>query len=27
VHTPDEKVFKYDIECMLELYRYLMKHL
>lgn len=27
VHTPDEKVFKYDIMCMGELYRYLMKHL
>ncbi len=27
VHTPDEKVFKYDIMCMVELYRYLMKHL
>lgn len=27
VHTPDEKVFKYDIMCMVELYKYLMKHL
>lgn len=27
VHTPDEKVFKFDIMCMVELYRYLMKHL
>ncbi|MDG1332733.1 MAG: aminopeptidase [Crocinitomicaceae bacterium] len=27
VHTPDEKVFKYDIMCMVELYRYLMLHL
>jgi putative aminopeptidase FrvX len=27
VHTPNEKVFKYDIMCMVELYRYLMKHL
>jgi len=27
VHTPDEKVFKYDIMCMVELYRYLMKEL
>jgi putative aminopeptidase FrvX len=27
VHTPDEKVFKYDIMCMVELYRYLMQHL
>lgn len=27
VHTPDEKVFKHDIMCMVELYRYLMKHL
>jgi putative aminopeptidase FrvX len=27
VHSPDEKVFKYDIMCMVELYRYLMKHL
>lgn len=27
VHTPDEKVFKYDIMTMVELYRYLMKHL
>ncbi|MDC3253202.1 hypothetical protein OAU25_03015 [Crocinitomicaceae bacterium] len=27
VHTPDEKVFKYDIACMVELFQYLMKHL
>ena len=27
VHTPDEKVFKYDIMCMVELYRYLIQHL
>jgi len=27
VHSPDEKVFKYDIMCMVELYRYLMQHL
>lgn len=27
VHSPDEKVFKYDIMCMVEMYRYLMKHL
>jgi putative aminopeptidase FrvX len=27
VHTPDEKVFKYDIMCMVELYKYLMAHL
>lgn len=27
VHTPDEKVFKHDIMCMVELYRYLMRHL
>lgn len=27
VHTPDEKVFKHDIMCMVELYRYLMLHL
>jgi len=27
VHTPDEKVFKFDIMCMVELYRYLMLHL
>ena len=27
VHTPDEKVFKHDIMCMVELYRYLMTHL
>jgi putative aminopeptidase FrvX len=27
VHTPDEKVFKYDIECMVQLYQYLMVHL
>lgn len=27
VHTPDEKVYKYDIMCMVELYKYLMKHL
>lgn len=27
VHTPDEKVFKHDIMCMVELYRYLMNHL
>lgn len=27
VHTPDEKVFKKDIESMVELYKYLMKHL
>lgn len=27
VHSPDEKVFKYDIMCMVEMYRYLMAHL
>lgn len=27
VHTPDEKVFKHDIMCMVELYRYLMVRL
>jgi putative aminopeptidase FrvX len=27
VHSPDEKVFKYDIMCMVEMYRYLMKNL
>lgn len=27
VHSPDEKVFKYDIMCMVELYRYLMQRL
>jgi putative aminopeptidase FrvX len=27
VHSPDEKVFKYDIMCMVEMYRYLMKKL
>ena len=27
VHTPDEKVFKYDIMCMVELYKYLMAEL
>jgi len=27
VHTPNEIVAKYDIVCMVELYRYLMKHL
>lgn len=27
VHTPDEKVFKYDIASMVALYSYLMKHL
>lgn len=27
VHTPDEKVFKYDIMTMVELYKYLMVHL
>jgi putative aminopeptidase FrvX len=27
VHTPDEKVFKYDIESMVQLYQYLMVHL
>jgi len=27
VHTPDELVFKYDIMCMVELYRYLVIHL
>lgn len=27
VHTPDEKVAKYDIMCMVELYRYLMDNL
>ena len=27
VHTPDEKVVKNDIMCMVELYRYLMQHL
>lgn len=27
VHTPDEKVYKYDLVCMVELYRFLMKHL
>lgn len=27
VHTPDEKVYKNDIQSMLDLYKYLMKHL
>lgn len=27
VHTPNELVYKYDIMCMVELYRYLMQHL
>lgn len=27
VHSPDEKVFKYDIMCMVEMYRFLMKKL
>lgn len=27
VHTPDEKVFKFDIMCMVELYKYLMVNL
>lgn len=27
VHSPDEKVFKYDVMCMVEMYRYLMKNL
>jgi len=27
VHSPDEKVHKKDIEAMVELYTYLMKHL
>jgi len=27
VHSPDEIVAKYDIMCMVELYKYLMKHL
>lgn len=27
VHTPDERVYKYDIMCMVELYRYLMARL
>lgn len=27
VHTPDEKVFKHDIKCMVDLYNFLMKHL
>jgi len=27
VHTPDEKVFKHDIMCMVEMYRYLMANL
>ena len=27
VHSPDEKVYKSDIRCMLEMYQYLMKHL
>jgi putative aminopeptidase FrvX len=27
VHTPEEKVFKFDIMCMVELYKYLMAHL
>ena len=27
VHTPDEKVFKYDIMCMVEMYKFLMKTL
>lgn len=27
VHTPDEKVHKYDIHCMVALYNYLMEHL
>jgi putative aminopeptidase FrvX len=25
VHTPHEKVYKFDIACMLEMYKYLMK--
>jgi putative aminopeptidase FrvX len=27
VHTPDEKVHKFDIQCALDLYQYLMRHL
>ena len=27
VHTPDEKVFKNDIQSMVDLYKYLMKYL
>jgi putative aminopeptidase FrvX len=27
VHTPNEKVYKYDIMCMVELYRFLMKNI
>ncbi|MEQ9658001.1 MAG: aminopeptidase, partial [Fulvivirga sp.] len=27
VHSPDEKVHKHDIQCMIELYRYLMANL
>lgn len=27
VHSPTETVYKYDVVCMVELYRYLMKHL
>ncbi|MEH0158494.1 aminopeptidase [Limibacter armeniacum] len=27
VHTPDEKVHRHDIDCMVKLYQYLMKHL
>ncbi len=27
VHSPDEEVYKYDIQCMIDLYSYLMKHL
>lgn len=27
VHSPDEKVHRHDIDCMLKLYKYLMKHL
>jgi putative aminopeptidase FrvX len=27
VHSPDEKVFKFDIMCMVEMYRFLMKKL
>jgi di/tripeptidase len=27
VHSPDEKVMKFDIECMRKLYAYLMKKL
>lgn len=27
VHSPHEKVHKYDIQCMVDLYQYLMKHL